>query len=98
MAPQRLRIGGGVGDLVRLPTQGRRKQEEVVEGTERLALEARGEGGGEKLIGIAYVAIYEGGGCDWGAVGDARDSPIFARGLVLELQDHLSALSKEPRP
>lgn len=48
-----------------------------------------------KLNGLAYTALFRGGGYDADVIGQARDHPIYLQGLVVEL---FTAVTRIPRP
>ncbi|MGL4575987.1 MAG: hypothetical protein ACRCV9_14475 [Burkholderiaceae bacterium] len=60
----------------------------LIETLEELLAEAR-QG---NLIGLAYSAMYRGRTYAVNAVGLARNSPVFSRGTVTVLDDHLRAI------
>lgn len=49
-----------------------------------------------RIIGMAFVAMYRGRRFIANASGEARRSPVFTRGMVAVLDDHLSRQADNP--
>lgn len=72
---------------------------DTLEATEQLRRLAAAKG--RRLIGIAFVGMIlgpEGRTCFTNAAGECYRQPMFARGLVDELNDALGQLSRGERP
>ena len=63
-----------------------------------LLLDAEGRPGEPKLIGIAYVAMYEGREYIVDIAGETKRSPTFTRGMLLLLDDELASIVRGPVP
>lgn len=70
--------------------------EEVVECLEAL-LDAAMRGD-PRLVGFAVIALYDNQEYRVETSGEAKEVPVFVRGLVPELVDHLTQLIRSRRP
>lgn len=88
--------GKGSSNVVQFPG-GEGPGNEALRCLQRLVTEARAAPGEPRLIGIAYIVLYSNDEHAADVVGEAREAPTFARGLLCELDDQLAQLMRAQR-